>query len=48
MECAAILDASVALNLVDAGQSDLAEQLPERLVKMLSKMCRASSTSGER
>jgi four helix bundle protein len=47
MECAAILDASVALNLVEACQNDLAEQLPGRLVKMLSKMCRVSSTSGE-
>lgn len=40
MECAAILDASVALGLVQALQAREADALLESLVRMLSKMCR--------
>ena len=39
MECGAIFDAALVLQLVDAERADRAEQLVMRLVGMLTKMC---------
>ncbi len=41
MECAAILDACVALNLIPPAQAEEADGLLLSLVRMLSRMCRA-------
>lgn len=40
MECAAILDAIRVLRLGDRGEIEEARALLERIVRMLSKMCR--------
>jgi len=39
MECVAILDACVALSLIDEKTANDADDLLGRVVKMLSKMC---------
>ena len=41
MECAAILDACIALALIDQTRAEEADQLLLSTVRMLSKMCRA-------
>ena len=40
MECAAIVDACVALNLIDQARAEEADRLLLSVVRMLSKMCR--------
>jgi len=40
MECAAILDACMALVLIEQSRSDEVDQLLVSIVRMLSKMCR--------
>ncbi len=40
MECAAVLDALLAINVIDADDHTPGLQLVERLVAMLSKLCR--------
>jgi four helix bundle protein len=40
MECAAILDACLILELVEAGRVEQGKGLLERVVGMLTKMCR--------
>jgi hypothetical protein len=42
MECAAVIDACIALNLLSRAQGDEIDQVLASLVRMLSKMCRIS------
>ena len=40
MECAAVLDALAVLNLIDRGSHERGIELLERIVAMLTKLCR--------
>jgi four helix bundle protein len=40
MECAAVMDALSVLKVVDAGTKQHADELPERVVAMLTRLCR--------
>ena len=42
MECAAVLDAFLVLDVIDAAQHASAIELLERIVSMLTKLCRVA------
>ena len=42
MECAAVMDAFLVLDVIDAAQHASAIDLLERIVSMLTKLCRVA------
>jgi four helix bundle protein len=40
MQCGAIVDACLALGMIETAQATTADDLPSSVVRMLSKMCR--------